>query len=107
MPSGSPGGDGALAEFGHYRGEKMLKWVSRLLGGAGTAVSEVVVTGSRIPEPNLRSLSPIATVSGQTFKLQGHADVIDLLNTLPQSFQNNVTDFSNTCLLYTSPSPRD
>jgi hypothetical protein len=42
MPSGSPGGDGALAEFGHYRGEKMLKWVSRLLGGAGTAVSEDV-----------------------------------------------------------------
>ncbi len=57
---------------------------------------EIVVTGSRIPQPNLTSVSPIVAVGNQEFKLQGHTDVIDLLNNLPQNFQNNVSDFSNT-----------
>jgi iron complex outermembrane receptor protein len=59
-------------------------------------VSEIVVTGSRIPQPNLTSVSPIQAVSHQEFQLEGHTDVIDLLNNLPQNFQNNVSDFSNT-----------
>src|SRR5271167_5105138 len=59
-------------------------------------VTEIVVTGSRIPQPNLTSVSPIQAVSHQEFQLSGHTDVIDLLNTLPQNFQNNKTDFSNT-----------
>ena len=62
----------------------------------GTAVTEIVVTGSRIPQPNLTSVSPIQAVSHQEFELTGTTDVIDLLNTLPQNFQNNVSDFSNT-----------
>ena len=63
---------------------------------ASTAVTEIVVTGSRIPQPNLTSVSPIQAVSHQEFQLSGHTDVIDLLNTLPQNFQNDKTDFSNT-----------
>src|SRR4051812_25440572 len=61
-----------------------------------TAVQELVVTGSRIPQPNLTSISPIQSVNAQEFKLQGHTQVIDLLNSLPQNAQNNTSDFSNT-----------
>ncbi len=63
---------------------------------SSTAVTEIVVTGSRIPQPNLTSVSPIQAVSHQEFELKGATDVIDLLNDLPQNFQNNVADFSNT-----------
>src|ERR1700733_1006744 len=77
---------------------------------SGTAVTEIVVTGSRIPQPNLTSVSPIQAVSHQEFQLQGATDVIDLLNTLPQNFQNNKSDFSNTTNPLTAPggvSPAD
>ena len=62
-----------------------------------------MVTGSRIPQPNLSSTSPIQAVSHQDFQLQGATDVIDLLNTLPQNFQNNTADFSNTNNPLTAP----
>ena len=70
---------------------------------SSTNVTEIVVTGSRIPQPNLTSVSPIQAVSHQEFQLQGVTDVIDLLNTLPQNFQNNVSDFSNTTNPLTAP----
>ncbi|HXQ16926.1 MAG TPA: TonB-dependent receptor [Caulobacteraceae bacterium] len=70
---------------------------------SSTAVTEIVVTGSRIPQPNLTSVSPIQAVSHQEFQLQGATDVIDLLNTLPQNFQNNAADFSNTTNPLTAP----
>ena len=69
----------------------------------GTSVTEIVVTGSRIPQPNLTSVSPIQAVSHQEFQLSGTTDVIDLLNTLPQNFQINTADFSNTTNPLTSP----
>ncbi|MEI9964877.1 MAG: Plug domain-containing protein [Caulobacteraceae bacterium] len=50
----------------------------------GSQVSEIVVTGSRIPQPNLTSVSPIQVVTDQTFKLSGATDTIDALNQLPQ-----------------------
>ncbi|HXQ14648.1 MAG TPA: TonB-dependent receptor, partial [Caulobacteraceae bacterium] len=52
---------------------------------------------------NLTSVSPIQAVSHQEFQLQGATDVIDLLNTLPQNFQNNTQDFSNTTNPLTAP----
>jgi iron complex outermembrane recepter protein len=70
---------------------------------SGTQVTEIVVTGSRIPQPNLTSVSPIQAVGHQEFQLEGHTDVIDLLNSLPQNFQNNTEDFSNTTNPLTSP----
>ena len=63
---------------------------------AAGEVSEIVVTGSRIPQPNLSSVSPIQVVTDQEFKLQGKTDVIDLINNLPQNFQNSKADFSGT-----------
>lgn len=44
----------------------------------------IVVTGSRIPRPNLESTVPIATISGETFLSQGNTNVGDTLNELPQ-----------------------
>ena len=66
-------------------------------------VTEVVVTGSRIPQPNLASVSPIQVVTDREFKLQGKTDVIDLINTLPQNFQNAAVDFSGTSNPLSSP----
>ncbi len=53
---------------------------------ASTTVGEVVVTGSRIPHPNLTSVSPLTTVGSQDIKLQGVQNVEDLINSLPQAF---------------------
>ena len=50
----------------------------------GTAVQEVVVTGSRIPQPGLTSNSPLTVVNSQEIKLEGTTNVEDLLNNLPQ-----------------------
>lgn len=44
----------------------------------------IVVTGSRIPRPNLESTVPIASISGETFLDQGNTNVGDTLNELPQ-----------------------
>jgi outer membrane receptor protein involved in Fe transport len=52
---------------------------------ATTTVQEVVVTGSRIPRPNLTSVSPVTSVNSQEIKLEGTVDITDLLNNLPQS----------------------
>jgi outer membrane receptor protein involved in Fe transport len=67
------------------------------------STGEIVVTGSRIPQPNLTSVSPIEAVGHQEFQLQGKTDVIDILNNLPQNFQNNTADFSNTSNPLSSP----
>ena len=44
---------------------------------------DIVVTGSRIPQPNLESAAPVTVVSGQDIKLQGTTKIEDLLNSLP------------------------
>jgi outer membrane receptor protein involved in Fe transport len=62
---------------------------------AGAEVSEVVVTGSRIPQPNLTSASPITVVGAQDVKLQGVTRTEDLLNSLPQIRANQGAGVSN------------
>ncbi len=61
-----------------------------------TTLSEVVVTGSRIVAPNSVATSPIQVVTAKEIQQGGKTDIIDLLNQLPQNFQNANTDFSNT-----------
>ena len=56
---------------------------------------EIVVTGSRIPTPNLTSVSPVTVVSAQDIKLQGAARVEDLLNSLPQVAAGQSSGLSN------------
>ena len=54
-------------------------------GPAATPIQELVVTWSRIPQPNLTSISPVTSVSSNTLKLQGSTRVEDLLNQLPHA----------------------
>jgi iron complex outermembrane recepter protein len=58
-------------------------------------VSEVVVTGTRIPSPNLESVSPVTAVTAAEIKAQGITRVEDLINSLPQSFAAQGSSISN------------
>ena len=48
------------------------------------ALQEVVVTGSRIVQPGLSSISPVTAVSAKDIASQGVTSVEDVLNNLPQ-----------------------
>ena len=66
--------------------------------GAQTAdgeLEEVVVTGSRIPTPNLSSASPVTSVTGADIKAQGVTRVEDMVNSLPQTFGAQGAGVSN------------
>jgi outer membrane receptor protein involved in Fe transport len=56
---------------------------------------DLVVTGSRIPQPNLTSVSPVTSVTSQDVKLQGTTNVEDFLNNLPQVFADYGAYVSN------------
>ncbi len=58
-------------------------------------VEEVVVTGSRIVEPGLQSISPVTSVSQEELKSQGVTRVEDLLNNLPQVMADQGSMSSN------------
>lgn len=49
-------------------------------------VEEVFITGSRIPQPNLVTTSPITQVTSEDISTQGVTRVEDLVNQLPQAF---------------------
>ncbi|MGH8176508.1 MAG: TonB-dependent receptor domain-containing protein [Steroidobacter sp.] len=58
-------------------------------------ISEVVVTGSRIPQPNLTSISPVTSVGAADIKIEGVTRVEDLINNLPQAFADFGGNLSN------------
>ncbi|HEX4711430.1 TonB-dependent receptor domain-containing protein, partial [Phenylobacterium sp.] len=62
---------------------------------AGSEVSEIVVTGTRIPTPNLTSVAPVTSVTSADLKAQGVTRVEDLLNSLPQAFASQGSNVSN------------
>lgn len=70
--------------------------------GAGHAlaqeaeVTEIVVTGSRIPQPNLTSVSPVQVVGAQEVTLGGRPVTADFLNQLPQVSQSASTGLSSS-----------
>jgi outer membrane receptor protein involved in Fe transport len=49
-------------------------------------IQEVVVTGSRIAQPNLETTSPITQVTSEDVITQGVTKIEDLVNQLPQAF---------------------
>lgn len=57
--------------------------------------AEIIVTGSRISNPNLTSVSPVTVVSAEEVKTQGVTRVEDLLNSLPQVFANEGSTDAN------------
>src|ERR1700688_3174229 len=67
------------------------------------ALEEVVVTGSRIPVPaNISATSPTTVVTSQEIQLQGHTDITDVINSLPQNIIGTNSDFGNTSSPITS-----
>jgi iron complex outermembrane receptor protein len=63
---------------------------------AQTSLPDVVVTGSRIAVPgNITATSPIQIVTKQDILLSGRTDMVDVLNTLPQTIISSSADFGN------------
>lgn len=55
----------------------------------------IVVTGSRIPQANLVTTSPVTQVTGEDIRTQGVTRVEDLTNDLPQVFASQGSNISN------------
>ena len=58
-------------------------------------VAEIVVTGTRIPSPNLTSVAPITTVGSADIKAQGVTRIEDITNSLPQVFAGQGSSITN------------
>jgi len=57
--------------------------------------TDIIVTGSRIPQPNLESTSPVTVVSSTDVKVAGTSRTEDLINSLPQVFAAQGSNVSN------------
>lgn len=55
----------------------------------------IVVTGSRIPTPNLTGASPVTVINSAEIRLQGTTRTEDLINALPQAFANQGGNVAN------------
>src|SRR3954464_15711873 len=64
-------------------------------GAPVASPGDIVITGSRIPQPNLTSASPVTVLSSQDIKLQGTTRTEDVINSLPQSFAAQGSNISN------------
>jgi iron complex outermembrane receptor protein len=58
-------------------------------------VESIVITGSRIPQPNLVTTSPVTQVTGEDIDVAGVTRVEDLVNQLPQAFAAQNSTVSN------------
>ena len=56
---------------------------------------EIIITGSRIPQPNLQSAAPMSVVTNQDVKLSGATRVEDVLSQLPSAAVDQNSGFSN------------
>lgn len=56
---------------------------------------DIIITGTRIPQPNLNSASPVTVLNSADVKLQGTTRTEDLINSLPQSFAAQGSNISN------------
>ncbi len=64
--------------------------------GANVAdAEEIIVTGSRIPQPNLTATSPVTVINDADIKLQGTVRIEDMVNSLPQAFASQGGNLSN------------
>jgi iron complex outermembrane recepter protein len=59
------------------------------------ASQDIIVTGSRIPQPNLESAAPVTVVSDQDIKLTGSTRIEDVLNQLPSVGAAQASGVSN------------
>ena len=59
------------------------------------SAQDIIVTGSRIPQPNLESAAPVTVVSNQDVKLSGSTRIEDVLNQLPSVGASQASGVSN------------
>ena len=64
-------------------------------GEAVDTPADIIVTGSRIPQPNLESAAPVTVVSDQDVKLSGSTRIEDVLNQLPSVGASQSSGVSN------------
>ena len=64
-------------------------------GATPDEVEQIIVTGSRIPQPNLEGTSPVTVVGAQDVQLEGITDTVNLVNQLPQAFAAQGGNISN------------
>jgi outer membrane receptor protein involved in Fe transport len=57
--------------------------------------NDIIITGTRIPQPNLTSAAPITVVTNQDVKLSGSTRVEDVLNQLPSVGASMTSSMSN------------
>src|SRR6187549_1900022 len=62
---------------------------------ADQTIQEVVVTGSRIAQPNLETTSPVTQMTADDIAVTGVTRVEDLVNQLPQAFAAQNASVSN------------
>jgi outer membrane receptor protein involved in Fe transport len=56
---------------------------------------EIIITGTRIPQPNLTSAAPVTVVTNQDVKLSGTTRIEDVLNSLPSVVASQASGVSN------------
>jgi len=60
------------------------------------SAQEIIVTGSRIPQPNLESAAPVTVVNDQDIKLSGSSRIEDVLGQLPSAAATQNGGLSNS-----------
>jgi len=60
-----------------------------------TEVEQIIVTGSRIPQPNIEGSSPVSVMSAQDVSLTGAQKIENLMNNMPQVFAAQGGNLSN------------
>jgi outer membrane receptor protein involved in Fe transport len=71
---------------------------------AAEAITEVIVTGTRIAAPNAVSTSPIQVISSEYIATTGKTDISDIIEQLPQNLNNSLgQDLGNTTSGLTTP----
>ncbi len=63
-----------------------LSWAQ----GEPQGPEQIIVTGTRLPDPNLISTSPIQVVTSQDIAISGRNDAFDILQLLPQNLNNDL-----------------
>lgn len=59
------------------------------------SIDEIVVTGSRLNQANLRGPSPVTSIGGEEIDIRGATNVVELVNVLPQAFAAQTSDVAN------------
>ena len=71
---------------------------------APAPVEQIVVTGTRLANPNLISTSPIQVVTSREIAISGKNDAFDILQMLPQNLNNDLgQDLGNRTSGLTTP----